>query len=86
MNNLALSVRTARPDDAADLARIYIDSWQDAYAGVISHALLAAMSRKSHTARWQTTIKGGGTVLVAKDTHYGPIGQPGRSAQRRRGL
>ena len=53
MNDLALSVRTARPDDAADLARIYIESWQDTYAGVISHALLAAMSRKSHTARWQ---------------------------------
>ncbi|MBW8708424.1 MAG: N-acetyltransferase, partial [Alphaproteobacteria bacterium] len=51
MNDLALSVRTARPDDAADLARIYIESWQDTYAGVISHALLAAMSRKSHTAR-----------------------------------
>lgn len=51
MNDLALSVRTARPEDAADLARIYIESWQDTYAGVISHALLAAMSHKSHTAR-----------------------------------
>jgi len=86
MNDLALSVRTARPDDAADLARIYIESWQDTYAGVISHALLAAMSRKSHTARWQATIKGGGTVLVAEDAHYGPIGLCSLGAARDGGV
>ncbi|MBA2590322.1 MAG: GNAT family N-acetyltransferase [Alphaproteobacteria bacterium] len=74
MNDLAPSVRTARPDDAADLARIYIESWQDTYAGVISHALLTTMSRKSHTARWQATIKSNGTVLVAEDEHHGVIG------------
>jgi ribosomal protein S18 acetylase RimI-like enzyme len=74
MDDLALSVRTARPDDAAALARIYIDSWQDTYAGVISHALLSAMSHKSHTARWQAAIKGPGTVLVAEDARLGAIG------------
>ena len=78
MDELALSVRTARPEDAADLARVYIESWQDTYAGVISHALLGAMSRKAHTARWQTTIKNAerhsGAVLVAEDSHFGPIG------------
>jgi ribosomal protein S18 acetylase RimI-like enzyme len=73
-----LSVRTARPEDAADLARIYIESWQDTYAGVISHALLAAMSQKGHTARWLTAIKtaerNSGTVLVAEDARHGVIG------------
>jgi len=47
-----LRVRMARPEDAADLARIYIESWQDTYAGVISHSLLSGMSVKAHTARW----------------------------------
>ena len=78
MDDLALSVRTARPEDAADLARIYIESWQDTYAGVISHALLGAMSHKSHTARWQAAIKGAdrnsGAVLVAEDARLGAIG------------
>src|SRR5579875_2781583 len=73
-----LSVRTARPEDAADLARIYIESWQDTYAGVISHALLAAMSHKGHTARWQTAIKSAerncGAVLVVEDALHGIIG------------
>jgi ribosomal protein S18 acetylase RimI-like enzyme len=32
------------------------------------------MSRKGHTARWQTAIKGGGAVLVAEDATYGTIG------------
>jgi len=73
-----LSVRTARPEDAADLARIYIDSWQDTYAGVISHTLLGAMSLKAHTARWQATIKAmdrqSGAVLVAEAARLGAIG------------
>ena len=78
MNDLALSVRTARPEDAADLARIYIESWQDTYAGVISNTLLGAMSLRTHTTRWQATIrsmeKNSGTVLVAEDARFGAIG------------
>ena len=74
-----LSVRTARPEDAADLARIYIESWQDTYAGVISHTLLAAMSHKGHTARWQAAIRNGernsgAAVLVAEDDRHGVVG------------
>jgi ribosomal protein S18 acetylase RimI-like enzyme len=73
-----LRVRTARPEDAADLARIYIDSWQDTYAGMISHTLLGAMSLRTHTTRWQATIKAmekhSGTVLVAEAARFGAIG------------
>ena len=86
MDDLALSVRYARPSDAADLARIYIESWQDAYAGLIAHSLLAAMSLKSHTARWQATIRGSGAVLVAEDAGHGPIGLAGLGAARDRDL
>jgi hypothetical protein len=51
MDELALSVRQARPTDAADLARIYIASWHDAYAGILSHSLLSAMSHKGQAQR-----------------------------------
>jgi GNAT superfamily N-acetyltransferase len=74
MDDLALSVRCARPSDAADLARIYIESWQDTYAGLIPHSLLSAMSLKGHTARWQATMRGPGAVLVAEDALHGAIG------------
>src|SRR3569623_2805116 len=89
MEDLALSVRTARPEDAADLARIYIESWQDTYVGVISHALLGAMSLKGHTARWRATIRAAdrsGAVLVAEDSRHGVIGLCSLGTARDRGL
>src|ERR1700677_4116532 len=74
MNDLALSLRQARPSDAADLARIYIESWQDTYAGILPHNLLSAMSIKNHTARWQKQLHSQGSVIVAEDSSHGLIG------------
>lgn len=78
MNDLALSVRPARPEDAADLARIYIESWQDTYAGLIPHAILSGMSPQRLSASWQSSIRtaerNGSAVLVAEDAGHGPIG------------
>jgi ribosomal protein S18 acetylase RimI-like enzyme len=85
MEDLALSVRSARPEDAAGLARIYIESWQDTYAGVIAHSLLGSMSHKSHTARWQNTIRSG-AVLVAEDAKAGMVGLCSLGAARDGGL
>ena len=74
MNDLALSLRQARPSDAADLARIYIESWQDTYAGILPHSLLSTMSVKNHTARWQNQLRSQGSVIVAEDHKHGLIG------------
>jgi ribosomal protein S18 acetylase RimI-like enzyme len=73
MNDFALSLRQARPSDAADLARIYIESWQDTYAGILPHALLGGMSVTRHAARWRAAIRGGG-VLVTEAEKHGVIG------------
>jgi ribosomal protein S18 acetylase RimI-like enzyme len=86
MDELALSVRQARPVDAADLARIYIESWQDTYAGVLSNALLSAMSHKGQAARWQQTMRGPGAVLIAEDASVGPIGLASLGPARDKGL
>ena len=75
MNDLALSLRQARPSDAADLARIYIESWQDTYAGILPNSLLAAMSVKTHTARWQSQLRSQSLVIVAEDSAHGLIGR-----------
>jgi len=78
MDELALNVRSARPEDAADLARIYIESWQDTYPGIISSSLLGAMSLKGHAQRWHNAIRAadrrGSAVLVAEDARHGAIG------------
>ena len=86
MDELALSVRQARPVDAADLARIYIESWQDTYAGVLSNSLLYAMSHKGQAARWQQTMRGPGAVLIAEDASVGPIGLASLGPARDKGL
>jgi ribosomal protein S18 acetylase RimI-like enzyme len=85
MNDLALSLRQARLTDAARLARIYIDSWQDTYPGILPHGVLGAMSLKGHTARWQNTIRGG-SVLVAELGNQGVIGLASLGSARDRGL
>jgi GNAT superfamily N-acetyltransferase len=86
MDDFAPSIRQARPSDAAALARIYIESWQDTYAGLIPHSLLSAMSLKHHTARWLATMRGPGAVLVAEDGHHGAVGLASLGAARDGGL
>ncbi len=86
MNDLALSLRQARPSDAADLARIYIDSWQDTYAGILPHELLSAMSLKFHTARWQSQLQTPGSVIVAEDASHGLVGLASMGNARDRSL
>lgn len=71
MSNLAVEIRLARQDDAADIAQVYIDSWHDTYPGVLPDALLRAMSPKGQTARWLASIRNPGRekILVADGAH-----------------
>jgi ribosomal protein S18 acetylase RimI-like enzyme len=86
MDDLALSLRQARPSDAADLARIYIESWQDTYAGILPHSLLCAMSLKTHTLRWQHQLRAPGVVIVAEDRNQGVVGLASLGGARDPGL
>ena len=86
MNDLALSLRQARPSDAADLARIYVESWQDTYAGILPHSLLSAMSIKTHTIRWQNQLRSPGGVIVAEDRRHGVVGLASLGGARDPGL
>jgi GNAT superfamily N-acetyltransferase len=66
-NALALDIRKARLEDAAEIARVYIASWQDAYPGIFPLTILQAMSLKGQTARWRSAIaERKQTVLVAE--------------------
>ncbi|HEY0302547.1 MAG TPA: GNAT family N-acetyltransferase [Rhizomicrobium sp.] len=75
MDDLALTVRVARPKDAAEIARIYIASWHDTYPGVLSAALLCTMTSKGQTARWHAAIRSQKreNVLVAEDAKAGMV-------------
>ncbi|HTQ15709.1 MAG TPA: GNAT family N-acetyltransferase [Rhizomicrobium sp.] len=71
-----VTIRLARPDDAASVARVYIDSWQDTYPGILSTQLLCAMSRRGLASSWQAVIaaRGRESVLVAEMGRHGVIG------------
>ncbi|HEY4125308.1 MAG TPA: hypothetical protein VGM36_11890, partial [Rhizomicrobium sp.] len=43
VDTFTLNIGQARADEAGDIARIYIESWHDAYPGVLPDALLRAM-------------------------------------------
>jgi GNAT superfamily N-acetyltransferase len=84
MNTLALRIRQARQDDAAEVAQVYIDSWHDTYPGVLPTTVLRAMTLKGQTARWLATIgaQGRETVLVAETSHHGIIGMASAGPSR----
>lgn len=88
MDDLALSVRVARPKDAAEVARIYIESWHDTYPAVLSRALLCAMTPKGQTARWLAAIRSQKreTVLVAEDAKAGIVAMGSLGPARDRSL
>jgi predicted N-acetyltransferase YhbS len=84
MSNLALQIRQARPEDAAMVAQVYIDSWHDTYPGVLPTALLCAMTPKGQTARWLAAIRAQGreSVLVAEEGSQGIVGMTSLGAAR----
>ncbi|MBL6937085.1 MAG: GNAT family N-acetyltransferase [Alphaproteobacteria bacterium] len=88
MDDLALTIRVARPRDAAEVARIYIESWHDTYPAVLSRALLCSMTQKGQTARWQAAIRAQKreTVLVAEDANHGLIGMSSMGPSRDRSV
>jgi ribosomal protein S18 acetylase RimI-like enzyme len=71
-----VNIRQARPDDAATVARVYIESWHDTYAGIMPARLLCAMTQKGQAARWRAAIvaRGRESVLVAEIGQHGIVG------------
>lgn len=84
MEELVVSVRAARPEDAVGIARVYIDSWHDTYAGVLPAQLLCAMTPNGQTARWRATIRARRRehVLVAESADHGVVGMTSFGAAR----
>lgn len=88
MDELALSIRAARPKDAAEVARIYVESWQDTYPAMLSRAMLCAMTQKGQTARWLSAIRAQAreVVLVAEDAKAGLVAMSSFGPARDRSL
>jgi GNAT superfamily N-acetyltransferase len=72
-----VSVRPARPEDAAEIARIQVDTWRTAYADILPGPVLAELSSAEATTVWEAAIATPPTprhrVLVAQEQHR-PVG------------
>jgi GNAT superfamily N-acetyltransferase len=88
MDQLVTTIRIARPEDAAAVARIYVESWHDTYAAILPTRLLCAMTFKGQAARWRAAIRARGReqVLVAESDRHGLVGMSSLGPSRDRAL
>ena len=71
------TIRTATGADAAAIARVHVETWRDAYAGLIPNQVLLKMSHRDHVAMWSAELaRGRGTnmVIVAHEARAGVVG------------
>ncbi|NUT53954.1 MAG: GNAT family N-acetyltransferase [Saccharothrix sp.] len=60
------TVRTAQPDDVAEIARIHRDTWRTAYRDLVPAAVLDAIDVEETAGAWAEAV-GHGRVLVATE-------------------
>lgn len=69
-----VSVRPARPDDAAEIARIQVETWRTGYASILPASVLAALSIQTVQAVWADAVTAPPTprhhVLVALEQQW----------------
>ena len=69
-----MGIRVARLADAAAIARVYVETWRSAYAGLVPDKVLASMSQSRQRRQWKSQIAGGDTVMVADHPDHGIVG------------
>lgn len=66
-----MNVREARPDDAPEIARVHVASWNAAYRGVIADEALETLTEERLTGEWRAEIERpeapGSAVSVVED-------------------
>ncbi len=67
-----ITIRRAKPADAAEIAAVHITAWRSAYPGILPADYLAGLSFSSHAAQYESAIRDGVAVHVAV------WGSPGR--------
>ncbi len=86
-----ISIRRARPEDAAAIGGVHVLAWRDSYAGMLPDRFLAEMSPGRIASGYQRGMlarRGGEAVFVAEaaEEPSGPIGFASASRARRAGM
>src|ERR1700716_1999580 len=67
-------VRPATLDDAAQIARVHVDSWRTTYQGMLPDDFLASLSEEHYTDRWQRVIAEGSSRVHVAEEPEGIVG------------
>ena len=86
-----VSLRPARPADAAAIARVHVETWRASYAGIVPDTYLVAMTESKQALQWNTAIRRARApeavlVAAAADLPGGRLvgfGSCGRARRRR---
>ncbi len=65
-SDLLFGIRPARPADAASIARVHVDAWRSAYAGILPARSLTALSAPRIARHYEVLIRRRHVVLVAQ--------------------
>ncbi len=64
--NDALVVRRAQVGDVAAIAQVHVQSWREAYRGIIPQRYLEGLSLPAHERQWRRSLADGGWAFVAE--------------------
>ncbi|MGI9350499.1 MAG: GNAT family N-acetyltransferase [Rhizobiaceae bacterium] len=64
MFSITAETRRALPEDAGEISRVHLESWQNAYAGMVPHAALARMINRRGEDWWEMAIRRATIILV----------------------
>lgn len=60
-----LVIRRGRPQDALAIAKVYVDSWREAYRGHLPDSYLAGLNYAAFERHWRRTFAARGWAFVA---------------------
>ena len=69
-DTIDIGIRMARSTDVDEIANIFVDSWQETYAGILPTTALSRMSRSDQKRHWARTVLQANSrnpVFVASD-------------------
>jgi GNAT superfamily N-acetyltransferase len=69
-----ITIRAARRGDTKAIGHIQVETWRDAYAGLLPDKMLLRMSAEIEGGRWVRVIERNEAVVVAEDAKAGVIG------------
>jgi ribosomal protein S18 acetylase RimI-like enzyme len=61
---MTAAIRPAREDDIPGIARVHVDTWRSAYAGIVPDEALASLSYAERESRWRNYL------INHPDTNY----------------